>query len=64
MVKSDYRYSYNLGSHNVLLEATYDLWAEIGISGLLPTLYEPTGSHTKNRLKTVMGCTSPMKLSD
>ena len=26
-VMSDYRPSHDLGSHNVLLEATYDLWA-------------------------------------
>jgi hypothetical protein len=36
-------HSFNLGSHNVLLETTYNLqtW-----KGLLPTLNEPTGSHT------------------
>ena len=28
-VMSDYRPSHNLGSHNVLLETNYDMWAKI-----------------------------------
>ena len=34
------------GSHDVLLETNYDLWAKIEILGPLPTLCEPTGSYT------------------
>ena len=30
-VVSNHRPSFNLGSHNVLLEAAYDLWAEIRV---------------------------------
>ena len=37
-VMSNYRLSHNLGSHNVLLETNYDLWAKIKILGPLPTL--------------------------
>ena len=45
-VKSDYRSSHNLGSHNILLETNYDLWATMEILGPLPTLCEPTRSYT------------------
>ena len=46
LVTSDYRYSHNLGGHNVLLKTNYDLWAKIEILGPLPTLCEPIRSHT------------------
>ena len=38
--------SYNLGSHNALQGAAYDLWVERSFSSL-PTLYEPIGSHQR-----------------
>ena len=37
---------FDLGNHNALLEINYDLWTSITYLGPLPTLNEPTGSHT------------------
>ena len=54
-VMSDYQPLYDLGSHNILLETTYDLWARNEFLGPLPMSCELTGRTLKTGPKWILG---------